>query len=963
MPLEQQVYLQRNWVFDEASKAYVPGEVTGSNSEGTSEGDIMGAVAVPAQGAYNFSGNDGFNGNEGNDTMRGGAGADWLRGGAGNDVIDGGANGVDSIGNPQTDNAQYSGEFERYAITRNLDGSVTVRDADSEGDGTDTLTGVESLSFADRWMRLEVEVNSWKNPEGRLQNININGTFLDDRIDQSASTDVGVMRQFWGNEGDDTLVGSDGADQFWGGMGADEIDGRANGVDFWGNQGFDTVHYDGLYSRYTIERIKPGALDASNKTFNGQSFVINGVTYLVDGAANAITADGRAVKVTLLRVTDSLGDDDGGNGVDLLVNVENLAFGDRWVTLEVAQSFVDIDGDGTPDAASLRGTDGADTLVATALSARMEGAAGNDSITGGVGDDILIGGQGNDVLDGGDGRDIGEYSLSLSSYTITQTADGYQVQVINSSTGDGTDTLTHMEGLQFSDAFVSLKVAIDRQDLDGDGVTDLVRVSGIDVVANQLKAVDYQQGRASLAVQLSGGSRDDALTGGDGNDRFSGGAGNDSIDGGQGTDTVRYEGNAASYQWVQVNSSTTWTVTGPSADGTDTLSNIEQIRFADKLVTLGAVAEVKSVEVDTDGNKKVDQKIWTGTDGNDSIVGAQDLSNVMDSGTGHDVLTGGKLGDVFKPGAGNDTVDGGLNQGLAADGGAAKDVVVFSGERSAYGLHTVQAASTNLSGQVDTGDVFSLQVGSANFTVTGSTTVNSLKSVAESFESQIEATTGGVSGAAVTVDASNPALVKLTVQTSDLYTSLMASVTQGSATDKTAAASATLYDRWVEVSTPATGAVSQTDTLRGIEELMFADQFYSLSPSLTTKATWGDTELESTTYVTGTALADLLWGSTSQEYFRGGAGADRFVMADQSGRDVIGDFDVAAGDKVVFLLGAGDTDGLNGSSVDTPAEVLARASAEGTSTRIDLGSNYSLLLLDVALSSLNSASFEILNNY
>ena len=957
MPLEQQVYLHRNWVYDEDTKTYLPGDVTGSNSEGTSEGDVMGAVAVAAQGIYNFSGNDGFNGNEGNDTIRGGEGGDWMRGGAGNDLIDGGANGVDTMGNAQTDNAQFSGEFERYAITRNSDGSVTVRDSDSEGDGTDTLVGVESLSFADRWMRLEVEVNSWKNPEGKVQNVNINGTFLDDKLDQSASTDVGVMRQFWGNEGDDTMIGSNGADQFWGGMGADEIDGRANGVDFWGNQGSDTVHYDGLYSRYTIERIKPNTMDASNQTFNGQSFVINSVKYVVDGTANAITVDGRAVNVSLLRVTDSLGDEDGGNGVDLLVNVENLAFWDRWVTLEVAQSFVDIDGDGTPDAANLRGTDGNDTLLANSLSARMEGAAGDDSITGGAGDDFMIGGQGNDVLDGGTGRDIGEYSKSLSNYEITQTEGGYQV------VGEGTDTLTGMEGLQFADAFVNLQVSIQKQDLDGDSIVDLVRVNGIDVVGNQLTATEYQEGRSTLAVQLTGGSRADSLTGGAGDDRLIGGAGNDVMDGGLGKDTVRYEGNASSYQWAQVGTSTTWTVTGPSSDGTDTLSNVEQIRFADKLVTLGAVAEVKSVELDTDGNKKVDQKIWTGTDGNDSIVGAQDLSNIMDSGTGNDVLTGGLLGDVFKPGDGNDTIDGGLNQGLSIDGSAALDAVVFAGNRSAFGLHTVQAASTSLSGQVDVGDIFSVKVGSQSYTVTGSSTINTLTKVAQSFESQMESTTGGVSGAVVTVDASDPAQVKLSVQTTDLFTSLMASVTQGTAANTTASASATVYDRWVEVSTPATGTPSQTDVLRGIEELMFTDQIYSLSPSLTTKATWGDTGLESTTYATGTALADLLRSTSSQEYFRGGAGADRFVIGDQSGRDVIGDFDVAGGDTIVFLLGNGDTDGLNGTSVDTAAELLTRASAEGSSTRIDLGENHSLLLLDVALSSLTSASFEILNNY
>ena len=957
MSLEQQVYLHRNWVFDEVTQLNKPGEVTGSNSEGTSEGDVMGAVAMPAQDAYNFSGNDGFNGNEGNDTIRGGAGGDWMRGGAGNDTIDGGANGVDTMGNAQTDNAQYSGEFGRYAVTRNADGSVTVRDSDSEGDGTDTLTGVESLSFADRWMRLEVETNSWKNPEGRIQNINLNGSFLDDRIDESASKDVGVMRQFWGNEGDDTLVGSNGSDQFWGGMGADEIDGRANGVDFWGNQGSDAVHYDGLYSRYTIERIKANTLDASKVTFNGQSFVINGVSYLVDGTANAIKVDGKAVNASLLRITDSLSDDDGGNGVDLLVNVENIAFWDRWVTLEVAQSFVDIDGDGTPDAASQRGTDANDTMVATALSARLEGAAGNDSISGAEGDDILIGGDGNDVMDGGAGRDIGEYSKSLSSYTVTQTVGGYQV------VGEGTDTLSNIEGLQFSNAFVSLQVVVDRQDLDGDGVVDLVRVSGIDVVADVLTAATYQAGRSSLAVQFAGGGGDDSLTGGAGDDRFSGGAGNDEIDGRLGLDTVRYEGNASSYTVVQVGTSTTWTVTGPSADGTDTLKNIEQIRFADKLLALGVAAEVKSLEADTDGDKRIDQKIWTGTDGNDTIVGAQALKNLMDSGTGADVLTGGTLGDVFKPGAGNDTVDGGRNQGLTADGSAAQDVVMFSGLRSDYGIHKQQAASTIFSGQVDVGDVFRLQVGSASYTVTASSDINTLTKVAQSFESKLENSTGGVTGAVVTVDATNVAQVKLTVQTADLYTSLMASVTQGTATDKTAAASATVYDRWVEVSTPATGTATETDVLRGIEELMFADQFYSLSPSLTTKATWGDTGLESTSYITGTALADLLWGSTSQEYFRGGAGADTFVIADQSGRDVIADFDVAGGDKLVFLLGADDTDGFNASTVDTAAEVLARANAEGTSTRIDLGSNHSVLLLDVALSSLSSVNFEILNTY
>src|SRR5690606_11002231 len=70
---------------------------------------------------------------------------------------------------------------------------------------------------------------------------------------------------------------------------------------------------------------------------------------------------------------------------------------------------------------------------------------------------------------------------------------------------------------------------------------------------------------------------DDELRGLGGDDVLVGGAGNDLIDGGDGTDTAVYSGNRADYTVTVLGGVTT--VTGP--DGTDTVTNVEQLQFAD----------------------------------------------------------------------------------------------------------------------------------------------------------------------------------------------------------------------------------------------------------------------------------------------------------------------------------------------------------------------------------------------
>lgn len=88
------------------------------------------------------------------------------------------------------------------------------------------------------------------------------------------------------------------------------------------------------------------------------------------------------------------------------------------------------------------------------------GTAGADAMTGGSANDRFTGAAGNDAFDGMNGIDTAVFSGARANYTITRTATGYTVK--DNVGTDGTDTLTHVERLQFSDA----KVAID---VDGNG--------------------------------------------------------------------------------------------------------------------------------------------------------------------------------------------------------------------------------------------------------------------------------------------------------------------------------------------------------------------------------------------------------------------------------------------------------------------------------------------------------------
>ena len=86
----------------------------------------------------------------------------------------------------------------------------------------------------------------------------------------------------------------------------------------------------------------------------------------------------------------------------------------------------------------------------------LKSGSGNDFLVGNAADNQIEGGAGNDTIDGGAGGDIAVFTGPRSGYTITV---GTNTQVVDKSGLEGTDTLTAVERLRFSDTSVAIDLA------------------------------------------------------------------------------------------------------------------------------------------------------------------------------------------------------------------------------------------------------------------------------------------------------------------------------------------------------------------------------------------------------------------------------------------------------------------------------------------------------------------------
>jgi Ca2+-binding RTX toxin-like protein len=145
----------------------------------------------------------------------------------------------------------------------------------------------------------------------------------------------------------------------------------------------------------------------------------------------------------------------------------------------------------------------------------IEGDAGDNTINGGAEDDTINGGAGNDTISGGDGND-----------TID---GGAGDDVINGSDGDdsinGGDDNDTINGDGGSDT------------IDGGAGDDSIIGSDGDDLINGGEGNDTISGGAGLDT-IDGGGGNDVINGSDGSDEIYGGDGNDYINGGGGSDTI-----------------------------------------------------------------------------------------------------------------------------------------------------------------------------------------------------------------------------------------------------------------------------------------------------------------------------------------------------------------------------------------------------------------------------------------
>ena len=192
--------------------------------------------------------------------------------------------------------------------------------------------------------------------------------------------------------------------------------------------------------------------------------------------------------------------------------------------------------------------------------------------------------------------------------------------------------------------------------------------------------------------RLIGGSGVDLLFGDEGSDTLEGGLGDDVLNGGSGDDFAVFAGNRSDYQW-SVNGNVI-TITGP--EGTDTLVDVELLRFADELVSLTGVG-VRVMGL-----------------GGDDVLHGSELADVLDGGevpplvaangsdhNGHDQLFGYGGDDVLIGGGQNDLLVGGEGDDTII-GGTGYDVSGYAGARKGYATVNSTTVAGGREGGTDT---------------------------------------------------------------------------------------------------------------------------------------------------------------------------------------------------------------------------------------------------------------------
>ena len=455
-----------------------------------------------------------------------------------------------------------------------------------------------------------------------------------------------------GSESNDTITGSNSADTINGRDGDDIIDGRAGNDTILGGGGNDII--------------SGGDGDDSIDAGPGDNRIYGGAGNDWIDASNGKNLDGNYYAI---------------------INEDNLH----------AQRYQYIEGN-----------DGDDSIAGYSISSEVNAGSGNDqfygmakTITMGLGDDVVYFSdkpKESTSIDGGEGFD-----------TLILRSAGLEPSLQTDNFGD-LGNITGFEKISpdiyYFVAYASLVIG------DLNILTNLDRSIIIDREENSAEigifevfAENISQGSVSMYGSneieiLHGGSTGDKFWGNGGSDIFDGNSGNDFFDGGDGVDTAIFSGNSSDYTITEITYNTFEVKDNriDSPDGTDTIIDVNKLRFADGeqdvvIAGLNIVGDDSAEEIDGGSNADyIDgaggNDTVNGEGGNDDLAGGSG-NDTVNGGIGNDLIDGDLGNDTLVGGDGNDVVDAGEGDDLIVGGNGRGDDLYTGG----IGLDTVRYTS------------------------------------------------------------------------------------------------------------------------------------------------------------------------------------------------------------------------------------------------------------------------------
>ena len=451
---------------------------------------------------HGTDGNDRLMGKTGDDTLHGGAGDDELYGAdkagqplegeVGDDTLEGGAGDDTLVGGAGFDTGAYSGDLADYRIVMNQDGTFTVTDTVANRDGTDTLTGVEKLTFADTAVllaggsghaTLQAAIDAAQAGETVFVGA---GTYAEDLTIAKSVSLLGANAEVAGADdgrGSEArieghvVVTADNVviDGFFFDIDQSGVSGNEPVVDLRGASG---VVRNSVFEQATGMAVDPPVVietsgEATQITDNLiDRSGVSGAPNLSNAAieadgVDAVAVTGNTVRHGEIRVQTG----DGTSPAPGLVVTGNTVTPSGqavvWLTIVGPEGPL-------PDAfggAMSQHIDTSGNTVTTGAGLGLYGSGLNDDFAGvaSAGDDVIFGLAGDDTIDGGAGDDVVAFFGSRSDYTITRNADGsYTFVDTNANDGldDGTDTLTGVERVAFADDEGSIFYELDANSPD-----------------------------------------------------------------------------------------------------------------------------------------------------------------------------------------------------------------------------------------------------------------------------------------------------------------------------------------------------------------------------------------------------------------------------------------------------------------------------------------------------------------